>query len=321
MSDGQSTGGEYSDAHEELGKGETPERFEVIKFKKDPDGRTTERKTVMEDETPISKEQAGYELGGFESGYKYRHVAINARRRIMDSNVVEQMMGPGILWEISGAESSGGLNERIDAMKEIANIDLSSGAVKSMAWLKGLDLLRKIQDPDYTGRVFSGASNGEFESDVWDKDVDDEIDGLIELAEKIEESDVNPRALLAGAYLSIADTLNELTEEGRTWEESPLRDPDWLREQYWEEGRSATDIAKELSVGSDTVRRWMNRHGIDRRDASAAKGVPENSLLRDPEWMRKQYREEELSTVEIADKLGYSPSTVGRWIERHGIEL
>jgi len=54
---------------------------------------------------------------------------------------------------------------------------------------------------------------------------------------------------------------------------SPLRDADWLREQYVERERSMRDIAEECGVGPRTVNRWLNRHGIETRpDPSSLSG-------------------------------------------------
>lgn len=49
------------------------------------------------------------------------------------------------------------------------------------------------------------------------------------------------------------------------------RDEDYLREQYWEEGKSLTEIADELGCATNTVRDWMVKHDIERRSISEAK--------------------------------------------------
>lgn len=46
----------------------------------------------------------------------------------------------------------------------------------------------------------------------------------------------------------------------------PYHDPDWLRREYWYEGRTLDDIAAECGLAKSKVWRWMRRHGIPRRD-------------------------------------------------------
>lgn len=45
---------------------------------------------------------------------------------------------------------------------------------------------------------------------------------------------------------------------------------DWLNKQYWNEGKSAYQIARELGVGSSTIDYAMRRLGIPRRSRSQA---------------------------------------------------
>jgi len=49
------------------------------------------------------------------------------------------------------------------------------------------------------------------------------------------------------------------------------RDPDYLRVAYWGRWQSMEEIARVCGVGSTTVRRWMDRHGIPRRDDIATR--------------------------------------------------
>jgi len=45
-----------------------------------------------------------------------------------------------------------------------------------------------------------------------------------------------------------------------------------LRELYWEEGESLTDLADRFDTSSTTVHRWMKKYDIDRRSAWAERG-------------------------------------------------
>jgi len=45
-----------------------------------------------------------------------------------------------------------------------------------------------------------------------------------------------------------------------------------------------------------------------------------DTRYRDAEWLHKQYHEKELTQKEIADKCGVHDTTVGNWMQKHGIE-
>lgn len=99
-----------------------------------------------------------------------------------------------------------------------------------------------------------------------------------------------------------------------------LQNTKWIRKQYWEEERSASDIAEECGVGLTTLYRWMDRHGIERREMSAARADGNVELLNNEEWIREQYIEKERSMLSLATELEVSHSTVRRNMARHGIE-
>jgi len=44
-----------------------------------------------------------------------------------------------------------------------------------------------------------------------------------------------------------------------------LREGDWLKEQYWESGKSTTEIADDLGCSDHAVNSWMEKHDIKRR--------------------------------------------------------
>lgn len=101
---------------------------------------------------------------------------------------------------------------------------------------------------------------------------------------------------------------------------TPLRDGDWLREQYCDEGRSSYDIASELDVAGETVLSAMKRHGIDRRSTSETRVGDSIELLEDEEWLREQYWERGLALAEIGNILDVHGTTVRRWMKGHGVE-
>lgn len=95
------------------------------------------------------------------------------------------------------------------------------------------------------------------------------------------------------------------------------RDEDWLREQYVEKRRSIRDIASGCVCSATTVRRWLEKHGIETR----SEGKPAaDTRLSDAEWLYEQYIEKDCSQKEIADMCGCGQKTVSRWLKRHDIQ-
>ena len=102
-----------------------------------------------------------------------------------------------------------------------------------------------------------------------------------------------------------------------------LGDADWLRDQYQTRSRSAADIAAELDVSPPTVGVWLRRHGIEVRPPGWGGSVTGEAKdrLSDADWLRDQYQTRSRSTADIAAEIDVSPSTVGVWLRRHGIEV
>lgn len=50
------------------------------------------------------------------------------------------------------------------------------------------------------------------------------------------------------------------------YKDAPWRDPDLLRELYHERGLSTVQIGEKFSCASKTIREWMVKHGIERRE-------------------------------------------------------
>lgn len=112
-----------------------------------------------------------------------------------------------------------------------------------------------------------------------------------------------------------------ISEIGTDGDVSSLRDSKWLREQYWSDGRNSYDIADELGVAGGTVRNWMERHNIKRRDMSEAKAEGDIIPLKKRDWLHQQYVERERSAHDIADELGVSANAVRDWADKHDIQI
>ncbi|WP_226010454.1 HNH endonuclease signature motif containing protein [Halomicrobium salinisoli] len=86
------------------------------------------------------------------------------------------------------------------------------------------------------------------------------------------------------------------------------RDAEFLREQYVDRRKSASEIADLCDVASSTVQRWLDRHGIER-----------NPCYQDREWLREQYVDRRRDQRDIAEDCGVAESTICHWLARHGI--
>lgn len=68
----------------------------------------------------------------------------------------------------------------------------------------------------------------------------------------------------------IGVTVHRTTMPYRPAEPEPYRDEDWLRQKYSDERMSMADIGKLCDCSKETIRRWLNRHGIEPRSESEA---------------------------------------------------
>lgn len=61
-------------------------------------------------------------------------------------------------------------------------------------------------------------------------------------------------------------------------DDSPWRDKETLEKLYYEERMSLSEIASELGCGDEDVRRWMKKHGLERRSLSESHKTLTSSL-------------------------------------------
>lgn len=96
-----------------------------------------------------------------------------------------------------------------------------------------------------------------------------------------------------------------------------LTDREWMREQHVEQRMSCLEIAEKCGCSEDTARKWLKRHNIEL--LGNARKVPDQRLT-DPDWLREQYVEQEMTHTDIAEECGCSFATVYRWLNEHDIE-
>ena len=95
------------------------------------------------------------------------------------------------------------------------------------------------------------------------------------------------------------------------------RDETWLREKYYDEQMTMSEMADECGVSRPTIADWMDKYGLDRRDNSAAQRVSGDHT--DREWLAEQYHVNERTLADIADECDVDKVTIMNWMERHGI--
>lgn len=103
--------------------------------------------------------------------------------------------------------------------------------------------------------------------------------------------------------------------------EDKYKSVEWLYTQYHVLNNSLQDIAEKTDVSFSTIRRHMEKYGIERRSNSESvqlkKGYPQ---LRDESWLREQYIDEQKTGKEIADEIGCLHKYVYKWLDKHGIK-
>lgn len=101
----------------------------------------------------------------------------------------------------------------------------------------------------------------------------------------------------------------ERRTSGETLTNAPLdklQNKEWLYTQYKKNSLGTYAIGQKLRCSESTVRRWLQRYGIELRPHSNA----DLERLNDPEQLERLYHEEELSLSEVAEELGTHMKTV-----------
>lgn len=93
-----------------------------------------------------------------------------------------------------------------------------------------------------------------------------------------------------------------------------LNDPEWLRTEYLERGRTGADLAAEVGVHPNTLARALERHGIRKTERRTMASVPKR-------WLREQHVKRGRSTRDIARELDVAPTSVQRALVEAGIPV
>ncbi len=96
----------------------------------------------------------------------------------------------------------------------------------------------------------------------------------------------------------------------------PWQDEDTLRELYHDKGLNHREIADELDCARRTITKWADKHGIETRPDTENPDRP----WEDEDKLREEYIGDQKSQSQIAEEWDCDDTTIGRWLERHGIQ-
>ena len=95
-----------------------------------------------------------------------------------------------------------------------------------------------------------------------------------------------------------------------------LADPEWLQRRHLDEHRPAGQIAAEIGVTPNAVRKALQRHNIDYITEPVRPAELDSA-----EWLRSHHHHEGKSITDIAGALGVANSTVRAALHRHGLAV
>jgi hypothetical protein len=81
------------------------------------------------------------------------------------------------------------------------------------------------------------------------------------------------------------------------------KDPEWLREKYWEEDMTMAEMGEELGENSGTICYWMQKHDIQTYNQGRNKRTPGMNMKHDPsghvQWWNHVYENNEIKRHEV----------------------
>jgi DNA-binding XRE family transcriptional regulator len=95
----------------------------------------------------------------------------------------------------------------------------------------------------------------------------------------------------------------------------PWKNESRLYEDYVVEQMTQAQMADDYGCSRKTIRSWMKKFGIERRDPNEANGP-----WTDKDRLKRDYQEKNLILTEMASKYGCSKGTVIRWMDLFGID-
>ena len=104
-----------------------------------------------------------------------------------------------------------------------------------------------------------------------------------------------------------------------------------LDNMYYDQQKSSRQIGCDLGVSADTVRNWMEQFGIQRRVWSGDVSIGSRNYHKALERLQSAFgdnpkavleymtNEEDLTDRQIAERTGYSNTTINTWKKRLGV--
>ena len=96
----------------------------------------------------------------------------------------------------------------------------------------------------------------------------------------------------------------------------PYDNPNLIERLYHGEGLTVREVAERLGCSPPTMFDRMDKFGIETRGVG---GVDTDADYRDPDVLRGLYVDQGMTTYEVADELGTTPSTVRYWMDKFDI--
>lgn len=94
---------------------------------------------------------------------------------------------------------------------------------------------------------------------------------------------------------------------------------DWLRSEYWGNGRSSADIAEDIGVTKETILNWLHRHKVPVRPRGGRNAKPGYSKCLAA--LRKIPNLEQYTAQQLAEMTGFCRSTIHYAAARYGLKI
>lgn len=98
------------------------------------------------------------------------------------------------------------------------------------------------------------------------------------------------------------------------------KNKEWLREKYYTEKKSLSDMATECEVSTNTIVWWMDKFGFDRSHPSKRPDSPDAVVeWDDPEVLREYHHKKKYTIKEMAKYWGAEYSAIRSRMREYGV--